>query len=81
MLDALAFDAAGDRAQPRLFVMSSGNCSDPQAWLTHPTHLAIESIHDSAQSWNALTVGASTEKIHITEADAGDYQPVASPGA
>jgi hypothetical protein len=80
-LDALAFDSATDGARPRLFVVSSGNCEDPGAWLTHPQHLATESIHDPAQSWNALTVGASTHKIHITEADAGDYQPIAAPGS
>jgi hypothetical protein len=80
-LDALAFDSATDGARPRLFVVSSGNCQNPNAWLTHPAHLATESIHDPAQSWNALTVGASTHKIHITEADAADYQPIAASGS
>jgi hypothetical protein len=80
-LDALAFDSAADGARPRLFVVSSGNCQDSQAWLTHPAHLATESIHDPAQSWNALTVGASTHKIHITEADAQHYQPIAVAGS
>lgn len=80
-LDALAFDSATDGARPRLFVVSSGNCQDSTAWLTHPAHLATESIHDPAQSWNALTVGASTHKIHITEADAAHYQPIATSGS
>ena len=80
-LDALAFDSAADGARPRLFVVSSGNCQDSDAWLTHPAHLSTESIHDPAQSWNALTVGASTHKIHITEADAEDYQPIAASGS
>lgn len=80
-LDSLAFDSATDGARPRLFVVSSGNCDDSAAWLTHPTHLATESIHDPAQSWNALTVGASTHKIQITEADAGHYQPIAASGS
>ena len=80
-LDALAFDSAHDGARPRLFLVSSGNCQDAHAWLTHPAHLATESIHDPAQSWNALTVGASTHKFHITEPDAQDYQPLAAPGS
>jgi Subtilase family len=80
-LDALAFDSASDGAQPRLFVVSSGNCQNPNAWLTHPAHLSTESIHDPAQSWNALTVGACTHKIQITEADAADYQPIAALGS
>ena len=80
-LDALAFDSAADGARPRLFMVSSGNCQDSIAWLTHPAHLATESIHDPAQSWNALTVGACTHKIHITEADAQHYQPIAIAGS
>jgi hypothetical protein len=80
-LDALAFDSAMDGTRPRLIIVSSGNCQDPNAWLTHPAHLSTESIHDPAQSWNALTVGASTHKIHITETDAGDYQPIAALGS
>jgi Subtilase family len=80
-LDSLAFDAASDGARPRLFVVASGNCKDEQAWLTHPTHLQTESIHDPAQSWNALTVGACTDKVHINEVDAAHYQPIASAGS
>ena len=80
-IDALAFDSAHDGAHPRLFVVSSGNCEDANAWLTHPAHLATESIHDPAQSWNALTVGACTHKTQITEEDAEDYQPIASLGS
>jgi Subtilase family len=80
-IDALASDWAGDGARPRLFIVSAGNCSDPNAWLTHPVHLETESIHDPAQSWNALTVGASTEKVQINDQDAEHYQPIALPGS
>lgn len=80
-VDALASDWASDGGRPRLFVVSAGNCRDANAWLTHPHHLMTESIHDPAQSWNALTVGASTEKILITEDDADHYQPIATSGS
>jgi hypothetical protein len=80
-IDSLAFDSASDGARPRLFFVSSGNCHDSNAWLTHPAHLATESIHDPAQSWNAITVGACTHKFQITEPDARHYQPIATPGS
>jgi len=37
-------------------------------------------LHDPAQAWNALTVGACTDLCHITEPDAGDYEPIAPSG-
>jgi len=80
-IDALTSDWASDGARPRLFVVSAGNCSDSAAWLTHPVHLETESIHDPAQSWNAITVGACTEKVQIDDEDAEDYQPIALPGS
>jgi hypothetical protein len=81
MIDALASDWASDGSRPRLFVVSAGNCNDTTAWLTHPVHLETESIHDPAQSWNAITVGACTDKVLIAEADAADYQPIALAGS
>jgi len=43
--------------------------------------LETESIHDPAQSWNAITVGAYTEKVQVTDDGAEHYQPVALPGS
>ena len=80
-IDALASDWAGDGSHPRLFVVSAGNCRDPNAWLTHPAHLETEGIHDPAQSWNALTVGAYTDKVQITDEGMERYQPIALAGS
>lgn len=80
-IDALASDWEGEGARPRLILVSAGNCNKPASWLDHPHHLATELIHDPAQSWNALTIGACTEKINITEADAFEYQPIAQHGS
>jgi Subtilase family len=80
-IDALASDWAGDGSHPRLFVVSAGNCRDPNAWLTHPVHLETESVHDPAQSWNALTVGAYTDKVQITDEGMEHYQPIALAGS
>lgn len=65
---------------PRLFVISAGNVEDPNAWAEYPASNGTDGIHDPGQAWNALTVGASTKLIHITEPDTEDYQPVAPVG-
>lgn len=80
-IDSLAADWAGDGARPRLILVSAGNAQNAAQWVHHPTHLATELIHDPAQSWNALTVGAYTAKVNITEPDALHYQPCALRGS
>ncbi len=79
-VDRLAVDADGDGATPRLLVVSAGNIDDPNAWVEYPNSNGTDGIHDPAQAWNALTVGAYTDLIHITEPDTGDYQPIAPAG-
>ncbi|HKS54546.1 MAG TPA: S8 family peptidase [Steroidobacteraceae bacterium] len=80
-LDALAADWEGEAARPRLILVSAGNTMESTSWIHHPTHLGTELIHDPGQSWNALTIGAYTEKINITEPDAIAYQPIARHGS
>jgi hypothetical protein len=77
-VDALA--VAVDGGPKRLFVISSGNNWSRDAWHTHPAHLANEQIQDPAQAWNALTVGAFTEKWDIDEEFFEGWQPVARRG-
>ena len=79
-IDSLAVDAGGDGANPRLMVVSAGNINDNKAWSRYPASNDTDSVHDPAQAWNALTVGAYTDLVHITEADASGYTPVASTG-
>lgn len=79
-LDSLAADVDGDGLTPRLLIVSAGNIDDPTAWVESPSSNSTDSIHDPAQSWNALTVGAFTNLVHITEPDAGGYQPIAQAG-
>lgn len=76
-VDRLAVDYDNQGETPRLFVISAGNVEDPNAWAEYPASNGTDGIHDPGQAWNALTVGASTELIHITEPDTEDYQPVA----
>ena len=79
-IDSLAIDANGNGANPRLLVVSAGNIEDINAWSRYPASNDTDSVHDPAQAWNALTVGAYTELVQITEADASGYTPVASKG-
>lgn len=80
-IDALTSDWGSDGERPRLVLVSAGNTVNANSWVEHPAHLATESIHDPAQAWNALTVGACTELVNITEPDAAHYQPVAEHGS
>lgn len=79
-VDKLASDYDGDGLFPRLFVLSAGNTENEHAWSTYPASLTTNQIHDPAQAWNAITVGAYTNKVLITEADAQDYKPIADAG-
>jgi hypothetical protein len=79
-IDRLASDYDGNGEFPRLFVLCAGNTEDAQSWNTYPASLSSQGIRDPGQAWNALTVGAFTEKVVITEADAQGYTPVAPSG-
>ena len=79
-IDRLAVDYENQGETPRLFVISAGNVEDPNAWAEYPESNTSDGIHDPGQAWNALTVGASTELIRITEPDTDEYQPIAPAG-
>lgn len=77
-VDGLAADTAGAAESPRLFVLSAGNTRDPNAWVGYPESLSTNLVHDPGQAWNAITVGACTDKID-TEGHAS-LNPVAEAG-
>ncbi len=79
-VDRLAADYDGDGQFPRLFVLCAGNTDSVLAWNTYPASLTTNQIHDPGQAWNAITVGAYTNKVLITEADARHYVPTAPAG-
>lgn len=79
-VDKLASDYDFSGESPRLFVLSAGNTTSEQAWSTYPASLSTNQIRDPAQAWNAITVGAYTDKVLITEADAQDFKPIAVAG-
>ena len=80
-VDSLAADADAAGEHPRLLVLSAGNIQDSNAWFNYPHSNDTDGVHDPAQAWNALTVGAFTDHVRITEPDAADYAPVAPRGA
>ena len=79
-IDSLAVDFDGDGANPRLLVVSAGNVRDSNAWSDYPDSNDTDGVHDPAQAWNALTIGACTDLVRITEPDAGGCSPIAPEG-
>jgi len=79
-IDALACDAPGDGQTPHLIILAAGDVDEPEAWKTYPVSNRTDGVHDPGQAWNALTVGAYTEKINITEPDTEGYRPIAPHG-
>lgn len=68
---------------PRLYVVAAGNIRDivSNGECAYPTSNQVEHrIEDPGQSWNALTVGAFTNRVQIRSADFDGYQPVAPRG-
>jgi hypothetical protein len=65
-LDMLAtgIDNSGGR---RLFVIAAGNASIENTREKYPKYNLLEGVKDPGQSWNALTVGAYTEKDLLSE--------------
>ena len=78
-LDSLSADVSGQGANPRLLVVSAGN-TDYGEWLRYPESNDTDGIHDPAQAWNVLTVGAFTNLQRITEPNAKGQEPIAPSG-
>lgn len=89
-IDALAigrsFDASSrgleyvdvGSANRRLFVIAAGNVETYEE--DHISRSDVEPVHDPGQAWNALTVGAFTNKDLITDQDFAGWSPVAQHG-
>jgi hypothetical protein len=63
----------------RLYVVSAGNIRDITANTDYryPESNFSNSIEDPAQSWNALTVGACTNRVQVRSNGFDGYQPLA----
>jgi hypothetical protein len=74
----LVYVEDGNRRAQRLFIVSAGNVSRLE--VEHLDRSEVEAIHDPAQAWNALTVGAYTEKATIQNPAFNGWKPVARSG-
>jgi hypothetical protein len=67
--------------EQRLFIISGGNSIHAlglkEVAQNYPDIQITESVHDPAQSWNALTIGAMTDLVDITDPNLASYRPVA----
>jgi hypothetical protein len=78
-IDEMASGYSDDRR--RIIILSAGNVNNPDDWKSFPDSNKVCEIHDPAQAWNALTVGAFTSKTRITDPILAGYRPIAEAGA
>jgi Subtilase family len=76
-IDRLA--AGVDDGRQRLYCICAGN-ADPSWYPYYPESVVTGKPLDPAQAWNALTIGAYTEKAIIAEPAHAGWQPIAPPG-
>ncbi len=75
-VDTLSY---GEGSTSRLFIQSAGN-GDPNQWARYPIGSETAPLEEPGQAWNALTVGAFTEKVRIEDPQFWDWRPVAPLG-
>src|SRR6185312_1955207 len=67
----------------RLVFIAAGNIREElhtEEYTYHEFNCSKAGIEDPGQSWNALTVGAVTDKVFIKDPEYQDWQPVAESG-
>lgn len=70
----------GGRDQRRLMVLAAGNIRDPIIAAEYPDTNDLAEAENPCQAWNALVVGAYTDRINITDPDYLDWEAVAPAG-
>ncbi len=76
-IDSLS-SGTGDEQQ-RLIILSAGNTKHQERH-NHPDSNMTDAIHDPGQAWNALTIGAFTEKVLLDTQKYPGWRPVADSG-
>lgn len=73
-------DDENEEPARRLFVLCTGNVEADDLVPAHLDRSDADPIHDPGQAWNALTVGAFTDKAIIRDPKWSSHQPVARSG-
>lgn len=76
-VDKLSY-GGGD--QRRLMVLAAGNIRDPIIAAEYPDTNDLAEAENPCQAWNALVVGAYTDRINISDPDYLDWETVAPAG-
>lgn len=69
--------SGADGSGKRLLLVSAGNVPDFNQIANYPDSQMTDSIHDPAQAWNVLTIGAFTQLTELTDTNLSGYSPVA----
>lgn len=78
-LDQISSGAEDEGRPSRLLIVSAGNTpSDGRR--NYPDHNHTQGVEDPAQSWNAISIGAYTEKTTIHSDEYRDWKPIANAG-
>ncbi len=67
----------------RLMFISAGNMRDEiceKTFVYHDWNMTRGGVEDPGQAWNALTIGAFTERIEIRDESLAGYEPLAETG-
>ena len=64
----------------RLIIVSAGNVDDSNIWRNYYNGNLTSDVQDPGQAWNALTVGAYTDKVQIRDPVFASYSPIAPQG-
>lgn len=75
-IDQLCFNDG----EPRLLIISAGNIHEQILAGEYLNINEVKTIQNPGQSWNALVVGAYTEKVNIIDAQYAEWQPLAPCG-
>ncbi|MDP2995958.1 MAG: S8 family peptidase [Bryobacterales bacterium] len=70
----------GDATTRRLVLISAGNIRDGLLKAHYPARNETESIENPGQAWNAITVGACTEKATLVDPTYAGWEPIAPAG-
>jgi hypothetical protein len=76
-IDQLCYGGGDHR---RLMVLAAGNLRGDITVAGYPDRNDLEEVESPAQAWNALVVGAYTDKIGITHPDYDGWLPIAPAG-